>query len=197
MFCKATVVHVHHSTERDTVKEIETLQTRIKYENRWMKVREDKIRRSNGTEGIYGIVDKPDFVAIIPIENNYIHLVEQYRYPVEQRYWEIPQGSWEENPEADHQAVAVGELCEETGLVANHMEYIGHAYQAYGYSNQGFHIYLATDMQQSEQSLDVEEDGLITNRFTIAEFESMITSGRIKDATTICAYGYAKLKGVV
>jgi len=100
------------------VKEIETIDTRVAYENKWMTVREDKVRRASGAEGIYGVVDKPDFVAIIPIHQSHIHLVEQYRYPVEGRYWEIPQGSWEENPKADKSIVAAGELKEETGLVA-------------------------------------------------------------------------------
>ena len=112
------------------MKEIETIGTRVAYENKWMTVREDKVRRVSGAEGIYGVVDKPDFVAIIPIHKGHIHLVEQYRYPVEGRYWEIPQGSWEGNPKADNSIVAAGELKEETGLVAGTMEYVGHIFQA-------------------------------------------------------------------
>jgi len=179
------------------VKEIETIGCQVVYQNNWMTVREDKVRRASGVEGIYGVVDKPDFVAIIPIQLGFIHLVEQYRYPVEGRYWEIPQGSWEENPEADNSIVAAGELKEETGLVSGKMKYIGHIFQAYGYSNQGFHLYVATELQKSEQNLDQEEEGLITEKFSIKEFENMITSGVVKDATTISAYGFAKLKGLV
>lgn len=77
--------------------DIETLGTRIVYENRWMRVREDAIRRRDGSEGIYGVVEKPDFVAIVPLEDDgRIHLVQQYRYPVGARYWEFPQRAWEE-----------------------------------------------------------------------------------------------------
>ena len=179
------------------MKEIETIGSRVVYQNNWMTVREDQVRRESGAEGIYGVVEKPDFVAIIPIQESHIHLVEQYRYPVEGRYWEIPQGSWEANPEADNSVVAAGELKEETGLLAGKMGYVGHIFQAYGYSNQGFHLYLATELQKSEQSLDQEEEGLITEKFSIEEFENMITSGVVKDATTISAYGFAKLKGFV
>lgn len=174
--------------------EIETLKSSIVYENKWMKVREDQIRRPSGAEGIYGVVDKPDFVAIVPIDGNVIHLVQQYRYPVQQRYWEIPQGSWESNPEVNHAEVAAGELREETGLVSNNLQYVGHIYQAYGYSNQGFHVYLATNLTPGAQSLDVEEEGLITKAFSLEEFESMIIAGVIKDATTLSAYGLVKLK---
>lgn len=55
------------------MKEIETLSSRVTYENKWMKVREDRIRRSSGAEGIFGVVEKPDFVAILPVERGYIH----------------------------------------------------------------------------------------------------------------------------
>jgi ADP-ribose pyrophosphatase len=62
---------------------IETTSTRLVYENRWMRVREDTIRRRDGSIGIYGVVEKPDFVVIVPVEDDgRVHLVEQYRYPV-------------------------------------------------------------------------------------------------------------------
>jgi ADP-ribose pyrophosphatase len=178
------------------LKEIETLESRIVYSNRWMNVREDKIRRLSGSDGIFGVVDKPDFAVILPVQDQGIHLVEQYRYPVEGRYWELPQGSWETNSSVNQLSLAAGELKEETGLVADRMEYVGHQFLAYGYSSQGYHIYLATGLTETSKKLDEEEEGLISRKFSLEEFESMIISGVIKDATTVNAYGLAKLKGV-
>lgn len=180
-----------------SMDEIETLSSRVAYENRWMTVREDKIRRASGAEGLYGVVEKPDFVAILPIHDGHIHLVEQYRYPVKGRYWEIPQGSWEDSHDADPLIIARGELKEETGLIAGEMLYVGHVFQAYGYSDQGFHLFLATHLQGSDQELDQEEEGLVTARFSLTQFEAMIADGTIKDATTLSAYGLAKLKGLI
>jgi len=179
------------------MKEIETLESKVVYQNKWMSVREDKIRRASGAEGIFGVVDKADFVVILPIQEGYVHLVEQYRYPVEQRFWELPQGSWEDSPDADHATLAAGELKEETGLVAKKMDYLGHQYHGYGYSSQGFHTYLATGLTMTTTSLDQEEEGLISKRFSLVEFEEMIVSGIIKDATTVNAYGLAKIKGLI
>src|SRR5919112_1228665 len=96
--------------------DIETLATRTVYENRWMVVREDSIRRRDGSTGIYGIVDRPNFVVIAAIENGRVHLVEQYRYPVRGRYWELPQGSNERFAGSDPLVLARAELREETGL---------------------------------------------------------------------------------
>lgn len=179
------------------MSEIKKLSSGIVYRNQWMTVREDKIQRASGAQGIYGIVDKPDFVAILAIESNEIHLVEQYRYPVQQRYWEIPQGSWESDPDADPEMVAAGELREETGLIANSLNYVGFLYPMYGLSNQCFHIYLASDFTKDQQQLDTEEEGLITAKFSIEEFESMIVNGTIKDGPTISAYSLAKIKNLI
>jgi ADP-ribose pyrophosphatase len=62
------------------MSEIKTLESKVVYENKWMRVKEDRIRRASGAEGIFGVVEKPDFVVIIPISNGCVHLVEQYRY---------------------------------------------------------------------------------------------------------------------
>ncbi len=102
--------------------EIETVTSRIVYQNNWMVVREDIIRRRDGSPGLYGVVEKSEFVVIIPVEaDGSVHLVEQYRYPIGRRFWEFPQGAWEDRPDADKEAVAQGELREETGLVAGEM----------------------------------------------------------------------------
>ena len=60
---------------------IRTLGSQVVYENRWMRVREDAIERPDGSRGLYGVVEKPDFVAIAAIDRpcGLVHLVEQYR----------------------------------------------------------------------------------------------------------------------
>jgi len=64
---------------------IEQTSTRVVYETPHMRLREDGIRRPDGSAGIYSYVEKPDFALIIPVENGGFHLVEQYRYPVRMR----------------------------------------------------------------------------------------------------------------
>ncbi len=106
--------------------DIETLSSRVVYENRWMRVREDAVRFRDGTPGIYGVVEKVDFTVIAPLDSDgRLHLVEQYRYPIGRRAWEFPQGSWEDRPDADPLALARGELREETGLDAGEIVHVG------------------------------------------------------------------------
>jgi ADP-ribose pyrophosphatase len=178
--------------------DIETLATRVVYENRWMRVREDSIRRRDGSYGIYGVVEKPDFVVIVPVEpDRTLHLVQQFRYPVGARYWELPQGSWELAADVDPLQVARGELQEETGLIAAEIVYVGHLFQGYGYSTQGYHIYLATSLSRAQATRDLEEQDLVTRAFALTEVEDMIGRGAIKDATTVAALGLLRLKGLL
>lgn len=174
-------------------KEIEKISSEIVYQNRWMIVREDKIIRADGSKGIYGVVQKSDFAVIAAIEDNNIYLVEQYRYPAEGRFWELPQGSLELS-NIDPLDLAKAELLEETGLTANTMVHAGHLFCAYGYSNQGYNVFLASGLKQESQDLEESEHGLIAKAFSIQEFEAMIINGVIKDATTIASYSLLKMK---
>ena len=72
---------------------MESLGTREVYANQWMTVREDSVRRADGSTGIYGVVDKPDYALIIPLDGERVRLVEQFRYPIGMRRWEFPQGT--------------------------------------------------------------------------------------------------------
>src|SRR5262249_57667573 len=48
---------------------IEQTSTRVVYQTPHMRLREDGIRRPDGSTGIYSYVEKPDFALIIPAEN--------------------------------------------------------------------------------------------------------------------------------
>jgi ADP-ribose pyrophosphatase len=172
---------------------IETLASKEVYRNRWMTVREDAIRRPDGSTGIYGVVSKVDFVLVIPYEGGSFHLVEQYRYPVRGQSLEFPQGSWETRADAAPGVVAAGELQEETGLVAGRMTHLGHLFNAPGYSTQGMHVFLAEQLTQGPQALEQEEAGLVCTRVTVREFEGLVRQGRIKDGGTLSAYALLRM----
>lgn len=168
--------------------ELRRIDTRVVYRNRWMTVREDRVRRINGSDGLFGIVDKPDFSLIVPFDGEQFHLVQQFRYPVGGRYWEFPQGSVELEEGATPEEVAAEELREETGISADELIKLGKLFQAYGYSNQGVHVYLASGLLMGEACPEAEEYGLISQAFSRAECEAMIDEGSIADLATIAAF---------
>lgn len=72
---------------------IRQLQSREVYRNNWLTLREDDIRRPDGTEGVYAVIDKPTYALVIARDGDRFHLVEQFRYPLGLRRWEFPQGT--------------------------------------------------------------------------------------------------------
>ena len=129
---------------------IRAVRSRVVYENRWLRVREDDIVRADGTPGIYGVVEKPPCAIVIPFDGERFTLVEQYRYTVGGRFCEFPQGAWEERPDADPAEIAAGELREETGLAAGRLERLGELFVAYGFCDQVMHVFLATELEQGD-----------------------------------------------
>jgi ADP-ribose pyrophosphatase len=169
-------------------RSITTLASREVYRNPWLRVREDEILRSNGKRGIYGVVDKDDCAIILPIDQGRVWLVEQFRYTIQERALELPQGGWEmqiENPEE----LARAELKEELGLDAKEMTYLGTLWVAYGFANQKQHIFLANGLTPTEKEPDPEEHDLIAHCVLVEEFERMMLSGVIRDSCTLSAWG--------
>ncbi len=180
-----------------TVPEIKTLSSRIVYRNRWMTVREDAIERPDGSRGIYGLVEKPDFCVVAAVEGGSVFLVEQYRYPVGRRCWELPQGARESSQPGDAVELARAELREETGIAAQRMQHVAHLHEAYGYSTQTFDVFLATGLSFGEQHLEPEEQGLVCRPFAIDEALDRVCRGEITDAATVAAFGVLRLRGLV
>lgn len=167
--------------------EVERIDRQLVYKNRWMTVWEDQVLFQNGSEGIYGVVDKPDFSLIVPWDGLGFYLVEQFRYPVAGRYWEFPQGSLESSPDIDVLEVAKAELKEETGLIAESFEVLGKLFEAYGFSNQGFTVFLATKLAQTQSNPEVSEVGMVCHRFELEDIWDLIDRGLMRDAPSIAA----------
>ncbi|CAI7973438.1 NUDIX hydrolase (Modular protein) [Frankia sp. Hr75.2] len=162
--------------------------TRIAYENPWMRVREDAIVRADGSPGLFGVVEKPDFALIIPVDASGVWLVEQFRHPVDGRYWEFPQGSWEDRPDVGPAELAEAELREETGLRAGRLDHLGQIFTAYGYADQACQVWLATELSPGQRELSVEEQDLVTRRFSHREWGDLLSGGVIKDASSLAAW---------
>ena len=178
-----------------------TLSSRIAYENRWLRLREDVIRRPDGSDGLYGVIERDDFVVVAAVDDTdqgcRVMLVEQFRYPVGRRLWELPMGMWEQRPEATPAEIAAGELAEETGLLASALRQAGTLFQAAGYSNQKGHVFLATGLARTTVAREASEQAMVARAFPLPEVEARIADGRIVCMVTIAAFGLLRVKGMV
>ncbi|MEU7914329.1 NUDIX hydrolase [Microbispora bryophytorum] len=164
---------------------IRQVSSRIVYSNPWMTVREDAIERPDGSPGLYGYVVRPDFVLIVPEEDDDFHIVEEYRYPIGRRSWSFPQGGAEAD---DHEDEARRELVEETGLRAERLRYLGHMDSAHGMTDQGLHVYVATGLTRGEPQREHTEQDMRQRWVHHTEFEQMILDGAVSDSSSVAAY---------
>ncbi|HEX5143785.1 MAG TPA: NUDIX hydrolase [Mycobacterium sp.] len=167
---------------------IEPISSRQVYANNWMTVREDSIRRPDGSQGIYGVVDKPDYALVLARrDDGYFALVEQYRYPLAMRRWEFPQGAVGLH-DLDPGELAHRELREETGIVAEQLTYLGLLDVAAGMSSQRGRVFLATGITEGDPEREHEEQDLRHGWFARARIEEMMRAGEITDAQSIAAW---------
>jgi 8-oxo-dGTP pyrophosphatase MutT (NUDIX family) len=153
-----------------------------------MSVREDTVRRPDGSTGIYGVVDSPDIALVIAAEGDRLHLVEQYRHPVAGRRWEFPSGSADQRLDVDAPALAARELREETGLTAGRLTPLGTLDIAPGMVSQRCGVFLATDLTSGEPQRELAEQDMRSSWFTRAAVERMIVDGTMTDAKSAAAY---------
>lgn len=162
-----------------------TLSSEEVYENPWIKVREDAVVHPDGEQGIYGVVHfKNVAIGVLPVEDDYIYLVGQYRYPLEKYSWEIPEGGCPEGE--DFLQAAQRELAEETGLRANDWQELGRAYLSNSVTDELAVWFVATGIKQGELSPEGTEQ-LQVRRVHFREALKMALSGEITDALSLLA----------
>lgn len=164
----------------------QTLSSQKMYENPWISLHHQEVRRPNGSEGIYGLVHfKGHATGIVALdEDNNTWLVKQSRYTLNQFSIELPEGGG--SRDEDPMESAKRELQEETGLIARHWEKILTLHLSNSVTDEVAHVYLATGLTQGEQNLDDSED-IEVIKLPFKEVVDMVMRGEITDSITVAA----------
>ncbi|WP_020107155.1 NUDIX hydrolase [Nocardia sp. 348MFTsu5.1] len=157
------------------------------YANPWLSLREDKIVRSDGSSGIYSVVDKPAGVIVIPREDGRLYLVEQFRYAMNARRWEFPAGTAPDRQHMAAPALAERELSEETGLRSGRLTQIGIVDVAPGFSSQRQSVFLAEELSAGPTAREHEEQDMDGRWWSSDEVWTAVADGEICDAQTLAA----------
>jgi 8-oxo-dGTP pyrophosphatase MutT (NUDIX family) len=162
----------------------EVQDTRIAYENPWIKVREDKILRKNGKEGIYGYLEVSESVCIVAVdEAGRICLVESYRHPFNAWFWELPGGGGEGE---ELISASKKELKEETGITATKWTKLGRGRVCNGLSSEWQTNVLAAELEFGD-FVQTEDETRARKFITIEELDAMINNGDFADNQSITA----------
>lgn len=165
----------------------QTLDTKIVYQNPWLKINEDKTRMPNGKEGIYGFVEGGSGVFIIALdEGERIYLIESFRYPTKKWQWELPTGGIDKK--STPLETAKNELQEELGMSANKWTMLN----TYGPSHNGFmkdiqYVYVAEDLAFGERKLGDFEAIRDSKAVSLDELMAMIRNGDMTDGQSLAA----------
>jgi 8-oxo-dGTP pyrophosphatase MutT (NUDIX family) len=156
------------------------------YENSWIRLIHHEVIRPDGAPGIYGVVHfRHRAVGILPIDAaGHTWLVGQYRFPLADYSWEIPEGGCPEGEEP--LAAAQRELREETGLSAATWQTLGEAHLSNSVSDERAILYLATGLSRHAPAPEGTEV-LTIRHLPFDEALQMVLTGRITDAMSVMA----------
>lgn len=160
------------------------LDSEVKYENNWIKVFHHNVLNPNGGKGIYGTVHfKNIAIGIIPIDKDgNTWLVGQYRFPIEEYSWEIPEGGGPEGE--DILESAKRELLEETGLIAGKWTEISKLHTSNSVCREVSYIFLAEDLIQTDSQPE-ETEQLQIRKLPIQEAYQMVLDDKITDSISV------------
>ena len=168
------------------------LSKNVKYDNNWINVTEHQVINPTGGRGIYGVVHIKNYaIGVVPMDaDNNIYLVGQYRFPLNQYSWEIPEGGGA--LDIDPLASAKRELLEETGLVAKEWQEMLRMHLSNSVTDELSIIYLAKNLEQFEAEPEETED-LSIKKIPFEDAYQMVINGEITDAISVVAIMKIKL----
>lgn len=176
-----------------------SLKRELKFETPWISVTKHDVLNPAGKPGIYGVVHfKNIAIGILPLDKEYnTWLVGQWRFPLEQYSWEIPEGGGPHG--IDPLISAKRELKEETGLVASKYTELGKMHTSNSVCDEYGVLYLAQELEETESEPEESED-LQIKKLPFDEAYQMVMDGRITDSLSMIAILKTKLlidKGLV
>ncbi len=180
-------------THKNTWKK---LSTTITYSNPWIEVQHHQVLNPSGGEGIYGQVNfKNIAVGVVPVDvDGNTYLVGQFRFPLEEYSWEIPEGGCPIGE--DVLEAAKRELLEETGLMAQNWTIISRIHTSNSVCNEVGFIFLAENLTQGDAEPEETED-LKIKKLTLKAAVELVMNNQITDSISIAGLlKVARLKGV-
>ena len=147
---------------------------------------EDDVVLPDGSKKTYTMLDLPDFAGILPVFEDKLILIKNYRYPIDEKVIELPAGFIDKGETAE--AAAERELEEETGFLLQKSEKLCEYHPIASLNDQKAHLFVGTVERGGNIDHDKGEDIDIC-QFSIKEAYSMLEQNKISHPhTTIAMY---------
>jgi len=161
-----------------------TLNSEVKFETPWIKVTRHDIINPAGKPGIYGVVTFKNLaIGVLPLDNDYnTWLVGQWRYPLDQYSWEIPEGGCPLDEEPLH--AAKRELKEETGYTSDKWTFMCRMHLSNSVTDEEGFIFLAEDLVSGESEPEETEE-LHVKKIHLKDAIKMVMNNEITDSMSM------------
>jgi 8-oxo-dGTP pyrophosphatase MutT (NUDIX family) len=169
-----------------------TLKSEKVYDSPWIGLTKHDVLNPNGNPGTYSVVHfKNIALGVLALDEYYnTWIVGQFRYPINQYSWEIPEGGGKRDvPPIDS---AKRELLEETGITAKKWTKIQEMYLSNSASDEFCILYIAQDLNFGEAQPEDEEE-LQVRKLHFDELYKMVENGEITDSLTVAIVLKAKI----
>jgi 8-oxo-dGTP pyrophosphatase MutT (NUDIX family) len=136
------------------------MSSRVELEDRWIKVRSDSCRRSDGVViEPYYVLEYPDWVCVLPITSQGdVVLTKEYRHGAGLVVTGLPSGVVDKT-DITPMNTAKRELLEETGYTSQHVIALGSLYANWTNQDNMIHYFLALDAKLTGRpKLDASEE---------------------------------------
>jgi len=166
-----------------------TLSSRPVYANPWIRVREDVAELPDGRTTLYGVVECPPCVGVLPfLDARTVVLVGQYRYVARAFAWEMPTGGMQ--PGESEEAAVQRELGEEAGYEAARLVRLASIATSKSVMDETAHLFLAEGLRPATREPDHTEF-IEVRAFAFDEVLRMVERSEISDAMTVVAVLHA------
>ena len=147
------------------------------------EVRKVGLKMPDGQVVQRDLIRFPGAAVILPVlDDGSIVLIKNYRFAVDEDLYELPAGILEDSE--DPAIGAARELTEETGYTAGQLVKLGKFYSSPGSTDEILHAYLATELTDGDQDLEIYEQ-ITVEVVSDAQARQMVLDGRIHDAKSI------------
>jgi ADP-ribose pyrophosphatase len=158
------------------------LSSEPRYRNRWIAVREDRVIRPGGSEGLFGVVEMVPGSSVLAIDGeDNAYLVREYKYALGRESLEAISGGIDDGETP--LAAAQRELREEAGLMATEWQELGAVDPFTTAIRCRNHLFLARGLSQTAAAPDDGEELLLVKLPFDAALQ-MVLAGEISHAAS-------------
>jgi 8-oxo-dGTP pyrophosphatase MutT (NUDIX family) len=169
-----------------------TLSSEQVYDSPWIGLTKHDVLNPNGNPGTYSVIHFKNLaIGILPLdEDNNTWIVGQYRFPINQYSWEIPEGGGKIGV-APLQS-AKRELLEETGITATEWIKVQEMHLSNSASDEFCILFVAKKLSFGEAQPE-DNEKLEVQKIHFDELYKMVDNGEITDSMTVAMVLKVKL----